>query len=97
MSGAQAASRLARRLPGFWRDQGGETVAIFYVPSATLQVTGAGNRVADQSAWTVVIAQAITLSGSPNLVINANYAASNVPVPAGVGSGYSTDKVTLEH
>ncbi|HVN02519.1 MAG TPA: pilus assembly protein TadG-related protein [Caulobacteraceae bacterium] len=66
-----------------------------YVPNATLQVTGAGNQVADQSAWTVVVAQALQLQGSPNLVINANYAGSNVPVPAGAGSNYHSGKVAL--
>jgi len=66
-----------------------------YIPDATLQVTGSGNQVADQSAWTVVVAQALQLSGSPNLVINANYAASSVPVPGGVGPNYTTGQVTL--
>jgi len=66
-----------------------------YVPSATLQVTGASNNVADQSAWTVVVAKSLQLQGSPNLVINANYASSNVPVPAGAGNNYHSGKVTL--
>jgi Flp pilus assembly protein TadG len=66
-----------------------------YIPSATLQVTGTGNQVADQSAWTVVVAQGLQLQGSPNLVINANYAGSNVPVPAGAGDNYHSGKVTL--
>jgi hypothetical protein len=56
-----------------------------YIPKATLQVTGTGNSIADQSAWTVVVAQSIQLTGSANLVINSNYASSNVPVPMGVG------------
>jgi hypothetical protein len=66
-----------------------------YIPSATLQVTGDGTRVADQSAWTVVVAQALRLQGSPNLTVNANYAASSVPVPGGVGPNYSSGKVEL--
>lgn len=66
-----------------------------YVPDATLQVTGNGNQVAEQSAWTVVVAQALQLSGSPNLVINANYANSSVPVPGGVGTNYQDGRVTL--
>ncbi|HEY3797523.1 MAG TPA: TadE/TadG family type IV pilus assembly protein [Caulobacteraceae bacterium] len=59
-----------------------------YVPDATLQITGTGNTVADQSAWTVVVAKAVQMTGSPNLVVNANYSSSSVPVPAGVGSNY---------
>jgi hypothetical protein len=56
-----------------------------YVPNALLSVSGGSTSVADQSAWTVIIAKGLQLSGSPNLVINSNYAASSVPVPAGVG------------
>jgi hypothetical protein len=66
-----------------------------YVPNATLQVTGTGDTVNDQAAWTVIVAQALQLQGSPNLVINANYASSTVPVPGGVGSNYSSGRVTL--
>jgi Flp pilus assembly protein TadG len=66
-----------------------------YIPSATLNVTGASNNVADQSAWTVVVAKSLKLQGSPNLVINANYASSSVPVPAGAGNNYHSGKVTL--
>ena len=57
-----------------------------YLPSATLEVTGTGNAVADQSPWTVVVANALTTDGSANLVINSNYSGSSVPVPAGVGT-----------
>ena len=57
-----------------------------YMPAATLAVSGTGNTVADQSAWTVVIAKGITMSGSANLVINSSYGSSNVPVPQGVGN-----------
>lgn len=56
-----------------------------YLPNATLAVAGAGNKVADQSPWTVVVAKALTTDGSANLVINSNYAGSPVPVPPGVG------------
>jgi len=66
-----------------------------YIPAATLQVTGTGNQVADQSAWTVVVAKGLQMQGSPNLVINANYAGSNVPVPAGAGNNYHSGQVTL--
>ena len=70
-----------------------EILGTIYIPNATLAVSGANNRVADQSAWTVVVAKAITLAGSPNLVINANYAGSTVPVPGGVGP--RSGRVTL--
>jgi Flp pilus assembly protein TadG len=74
-------------------DAAHQLLGTIYIPSATLAVSGANNQVADQSAWTVVVAKAITLSGSPNLVINANYAGSSVPVPGGVGP--RSGRVTL--
>ena len=70
-----------------------QLLGAIYIPSATLAVSGTNNQVADQSAWTVVVAKAITLAGSPNLVINANYAGSTVPVPGGVGP--RSGRVTL--
>ena len=57
-----------------------------YLPQASLQISGAANRVADQSPWTVVVAKQLQLTGSPDLMINAGYG-SGVPVPSGVGSG----------
>lgn len=57
-----------------------------YLPAAALLISGKGNKVADQSPWTVIVAQKLTTSGSANLVINSNYSTSSVPVPPGVGS-----------
>ncbi len=57
-----------------------------YLPNASLAVSGSSNKVADQSPWTVIVAQKVSTSGSTNLVINSNYASSSVPVPSGVGS-----------
>jgi Flp pilus assembly protein TadG len=67
-----------------------------YIPSATLKVQGVANKVAEQSAWTVVVAQSIQVSGSANLVINANYATSGVPAPGGVGSHTVSTAVALK-
>lgn len=67
-----------------------------YIPNATLKITGSNTRVADQSAWTVVVAKSIQMTGSPNLVINANYASSSVPVPNGVGATGGVAKVKLQ-
>lgn len=59
-----------------------------YLPSGKLTVEGT-TTAASSSDWTVVAAKSIrigtTSGGSPNLVINANYAGSLVPVPSGVG------------
>jgi len=60
-------------------------IGTIYLPNAGLTVNGNNTRIADQSPWTVVVARRIRTQGSANLVINANYGASSVPVPAGVG------------
>lgn len=56
-----------------------------YLPNATLFVSGNGNRVADQSPWTVLVARRILVGGSANLIINSSYFSTAVPVPSGVG------------
>lgn len=43
--------------------------------------------VADQSAYTVIVADMIEMSEGPNLVLNTNYGSTVVPVPDGVGPG----------
>lgn len=63
-------------------------LGVIYVPSAKLIVDGRSD-VARDSAWTVVVAKALEMRGSPSLFMNANYAASDVPVPAGVGNRIS--------
>ncbi len=55
-----------------------------YVPTATLAVQGTSKSGAS-SPWTVITARSLTINGGAQLVINANYAASSVPVPNGVG------------
>jgi hypothetical protein len=59
-------------------------LGVIYVPSARLIVEGTSD-VARDSAWTVIVAKEVQLKGSPSLFINANYDASDVPVPNGVG------------
>ncbi|MDQ0523222.1 Tad domain-containing protein [Methylobacterium gregans] len=55
-----------------------------YLPSGRL-VIDATQPVADQSAYTVVVAQQVNLYEGPNLYLNANYDQTSVPVPKGVG------------
>lgn len=62
-----------------------ELLGTVYIPGAELLVSGK-DRIADQSAWTVVVTKKLTLKESPDLVINKNYAGSSTPVPQGVGS-----------
>lgn len=55
-----------------------------YLPKGRL-VVDATRPVADQSAYTVVVASQINLYEGPNLYLNANYNNTSVPVPKGVG------------
>lgn len=59
-------------------------LGVVYVPSARMIVEGSAD-VARDSAWTVIVADGMEMRGSPSLYINADYNASAVPVPAGVG------------
>ncbi len=60
-------------------------LGVIYVPAAKLIVEGKSD-VAKDSAWTVIVAKEMQMKGSPSLFINANYSASDVPVPSGVGN-----------
>ena len=55
-----------------------------HLPAGRLVLDGE-RPVADQSHYTVVVAQQVNLYKGPNLVLNANYDRSNIPVPTGVG------------
>ncbi len=55
-----------------------------YLPNADLTVKG-NNKVADQSAWTVIVARDIRTEGNARLTVNSNYSSSTIPVPSGVG------------
>lgn len=55
-----------------------------YLPAGRV-VIDASKPVADQSAYTVIVAQQLNLYQGPNLYLNANYDATSVPVPKGVG------------
>ena len=65
-------------------DHVGKLLGVIYVPTARLVVDGSAD-VARESAWTVIVSRELRISGSPSLYINADYSASDVPVPTGVG------------
>ncbi|WP_428409601.1 TadE/TadG family type IV pilus assembly protein [Hyphococcus sp.] len=56
----------------------------FYLSRGTLAVASL-LPVADQSAYTAIVAKKLSMSGNPTLVLNADYAGTDVPVPEGVG------------
>ncbi len=54
-----------------------------YLPVGSL-VVDAKQPVADQSAYTAIVAQSIELEAGPNLILNSDYDTTDVPVPAGI-------------
>lgn len=58
---------------------------VVYAPGARLVVPGGANS-NDATPWTVVVARELRVEGGRRLAINADYAASSVPVPNGVGN-----------
>jgi Flp pilus assembly protein TadG len=60
-------------------------LGVVYIPNGLLSVSG-NNKVAEASSWTVIVANAMTISGGADLTLNANYAGAAVPVPTGVGA-----------
>jgi len=65
-------------------DHVNKLLGTIYIPNATLDVETSGN-VAQDSAWSIIVAENLTLKQNPNLVINTGYVGSGVPVPDGVG------------
>jgi Flp pilus assembly protein TadG len=70
-----------------------ELLGTIYIPNAHLVVDTPGN-VAQNSAWSVIVAKTLTLKRNPVLVINNNYTGSGVPVPEGVGPMKSAPKLS---
>lgn len=54
-----------------------------YLPNGTLRIDSKGP-VADQAAYTAIIARAIELDEGPTLYLNSDYEATDVPVPEGL-------------
>lgn len=65
-------------------DDARNLLGTIYLPRSELFV-GANRPVADQSAYTIVVARQFSLSEGPTMVLNTNYGATNIPVPNGVG------------
>jgi Flp pilus assembly protein TadG len=74
-------------------DNIGKLTGTVYVPTATLQIQGSIKAI-QASDWTVIDAQSLQLTGSPEVMINSNYSGSSVPVPAGVGNNIGRTGLT---
>jgi len=65
-----------------------------YLPRGMLYVE-AKRAIADQSAYTVIIAQRFELREGPTLVLNSDYDSTDIPVPEGVSLS-GTDVVLMK-
>ncbi|MGE0410329.1 MAG: hypothetical protein AB7P23_13865, partial [Amphiplicatus sp.] len=72
------------RVHAIYSEDAREFIGAFYLPRGILKVE-TRNPVADASAYTAIVVRKLALAGAPTLVLNANYSATDVPVPAGVG------------
>jgi Flp pilus assembly protein TadG len=64
-----------------------------YMPQGRL-IIDATKPIADKSAYTVLVVQRIDLHSGPNLILNSDYNATDVPVPPGVGPYGNSVKLT---
>jgi Flp pilus assembly protein TadG len=64
-----------------------------YLPSGRL-IVDAGTPVANKSAYTVIITRQLEINSGPNLYLNSDYSATDIPVPAGVGPSSGTISLT---
>lgn len=65
-------------------DDARRMVGTIYLPGGKLLIDGR-SPIADQSEYTVIIAEGIELQNGPNLILRSDYDLSDVPVPDGVG------------
>jgi hypothetical protein len=65
-------------------DNARNLLGTIYLPAGRL-IIDAKNPVADRSAYTIIVAKQVELFDGPNLYLNTNYSATDVPVPGGVG------------
>lgn len=59
-------------------------VGTIYLPNGNF-IVDTNSKVADASAYTAIVARSLTLLRKPNVVLNTDYGATDVPVPDGVG------------
>jgi len=76
-------------------DDAGRLVGTIYLPRNRLLIDG-DKPIAEESAYTVIIAREFALAEGPEVILNADYTLSDVPVPDGVGNK-SSKSVRLIH
>jgi Flp pilus assembly protein TadG len=66
-------------------DDAARLVGTIYLPRNRLLIDG-DKPIASESAYTVIIAREFALASGPEVILNADYTLSDVPVPDGVGN-----------
>lgn len=61
-----------------------ELLGTIYLPNGTLSIDTM-RPVADASAYTAIVAKKLGMSGQPQLVLNTDYKATDIPTPSGIG------------
>lgn len=74
-------------------DNVSKLLGTIYIPNAELDVQTTGD-VAEDSAWSIIVASSLKLEKGPNLVINTGYIGSGVPVPDGVGPNRNAPRLS---
>ncbi|MCB2114100.1 MAG: pilus assembly protein [Parvularculaceae bacterium] len=80
----ESAAATPNRLHTISSDNARELLGTFYLPRGVLNVNTV-QPLADTSAYTAIIARKLNLNGRPQLVLNADYDATDIPTPDGVG------------
>jgi Flp pilus assembly protein TadG len=87
-SGRGAAGRAnkggAKRQHQILSDNARNLLGTIYMPQGEI-IIDATKPIADKSAYTVLVVDQIHLYSGPNLILNTDYSATDVPVPMGVG------------
>ena len=65
-------------------DNARQLLGTIYLPNGRLMIDSK-KTLADQSAYTVIVVRRLELFDGPNLQLNADYGATDIPVPPGVG------------
>lgn len=80
----RAATPRAPRQHQILSDNARNLLGTLYMPQGQI-IIDADKPIADKSAYTVLVVKRLNLYSGPNLVLNSDYTASDVPVPKGVG------------
>ena len=74
----------APRQHQIFSDNARNLLGTIYMPQGEI-IIDATKPIADKSAYTVLVVNQLHLYSGPNLILNTDYSATNVPVPMGVG------------